>query len=143
MKRQSGSRRDRGSLGPMLVMLVVTLFLFVGLVTDGGALLAGKREAHDVAAQASLAGAQALDTAALLRGDALPALDPVLATSRANAVLALAGLSGEVSAGATEVRVTVHVPVAMSFLGTLGVPDRTLTGTASARPVRGVVSSET
>ncbi len=139
-------RRCRGEDGvftPWFVVLVVPMMMMAGLVFDGGHVLAERREALDLAQNAALAGSQAIDATAVRQGN--PAISPEHARTAATAYLAAAGFTGtiEVTVTATEVTVVVTQDVEMQLLNAIGVGDKTVTGTATARIVRGVEGADT
>lgn len=141
--RNDRLRDDRGGLGVFLVVLVASVIALAGLVVDGGAILAGRRLAYDSASQAAQAGSQAIDEDALRTGDPVPQLDPAVAHANAMAVLAGAGVVGSASVVGDAITVTATTTVDMQILGTLGIGSKTVSGTASARAVRGVTDAET
>ncbi|MBN9618719.1 MAG: hypothetical protein J0H43_03170, partial [Actinobacteria bacterium] len=97
------AQRDRGSLMLILIPLMSAMMLFAGLVLDGGAALAAREQAANVAREAARAGADALTPTSLRTGDpGQLALDPASAIEAAQSVLADAGLTGTVTvSGAT------------------------------------------
>lgn len=127
---QSG-RDDGGTIAVYLAVTAVGLLALAGLVIDGGAAIAARGAAADVAGEAARAAADCL-TQDSLRGATLDALqiDPALAQAAAGRVLALRGATGEISIGRREVTVTAHVPQRAVVLSAVGVSD--LTGTAEA-----------
>lgn len=127
----------------MLVVLVVSVIAFAGLVVDAGGILAGRRQVYDAASQAAQAGSQAVDPEGIRSGSPVPQLIPADAHAAAMAYLAAVGVDGSASVSGDEITVTATTTVQMQILGALGVGPRTVTGTASARAVRGVNSAET
>lgn len=136
------ARRQDGQVTAFVVIMVVTLLLCAGLVIDGGRILAARRQAADVAAGAARAGAQAVSLDEL-RATNRQVLDPARAEAAASAYLAQAGRAGTVSVAADTVTVRVKITTPMVILGIAGLVDRTVTGTESARTVRGVSEAET
>lgn len=128
---------ERGSATLWMVFATVIVLAVAGLVFDGGTLLNAKREAMDQAEQAARAGAQEIDPATVLAGGA-PHLDRIKASERARAFLNAQGLDGSVVASADSVTVTVTRRQHLAFLQTLGLPDRSVAGTATARPEHGL-----
>lgn len=143
MSTKRDLRDDRGALGPMITILVVAIVALAGLVVDAGGILAGNRQVYDAANQAAQAGSQKVDQDQLRSGDPLPQLDQSEAHSAAMSYLAAVGVSGSASVAGDEITVTASKTVHMQILGMLGVPPREVTGTASARAVRGVNNAET
>lgn len=124
-------RDDRGAVALYMSLIMVGLMVMAGLVIDGGAAIAARGRAADLAEQAARAGANALSPPSL-RG-ASPSelsLDPAAAQAAATRVLALAGAGGQVQVNGLDVSVTAHVPRHAVILSAVGVND--LTGTASA-----------
>jgi Flp pilus assembly protein TadG len=117
-----------------VVIFVVAVLFVVGLVIDGGYLLADKRRAINEAESAARAGAQSLSIDSVRAGD--PELDPAGAVARANAYLAARGLEGDATADADSVTVTVRITRSPIVLGIGGFGDQTLEGTGTANPVQ-------
>jgi hypothetical protein len=129
--------REEGQVTAFVVVMVAALLLCVGLVLDGGLLLAAKRRASNEAEQAARAGAQAVDTGAYRAGGVLR-LDPDRARSAARAYLAAAGHHGTVRVAGDRVVVTVEVTQPMQLLGLAGIGRMTVTGRGAARAAQGV-----
>jgi len=128
---------DRGQVTAFVVVMAAALLLCVGLVLDGGLLLAAKRRASNEAEQAARAGAQAINTDAY-RATGVLRLDPVRAGAAARAYLAAAGHQGTVRVAADRVGVTVQITQPMQLLGLAGIGSMTVTGRGAARAARGV-----
>jgi len=137
-----GSRLERGATTGFIVLMIIVLFAFAGLVYDGGRILTAKREAADVASGAARAGAQQVDIDSVRSGQA-PTLDGPAAAAAANAFIGRSGMAGGVSVAPGRITVTVTTTQPMAFLGAIGVGARTITQTATARPVRGLITGET
>lgn len=135
------ARGDDGAVSILVVGLTTALLMVAGLVYDGGQILNGRREAFAVAHNAARAGAQAVDLDAL-RAGGTPQLDPVTAHTAAADYLTRHGYTGDVQIAGNSVQVQVRLDVPMVLLGAVGVPDRAVTGTGSARIVRGVSQPE-
>jgi len=120
----------------MTVILMTALLALAGLAVDGGRLLATRREANAIASGAARAGAQGIDTADLQHG--ITRLDHVAAESRARAYLAAANATGSVDVTDNQVTVTVNRVSHPVLLTLIGMGDRVVTGTGSARIVRGL-----
>ncbi|HEX4082993.1 MAG TPA: pilus assembly protein TadG-related protein, partial [Acidimicrobiales bacterium] len=115
--------------------------VMAGLVVDGGAALATRERAADLATQAARAGATAL-TPTSLRG--LPAqlrADPTVATRAADQVLADGGASGHVTVAGDTVTVTAHLPRHAVILSAVGVDDISQTATATATALVGTATT--
>jgi hypothetical protein len=137
------NRRDdeAGMVTVFVVTMTMALLLFAGLVVDGGAVLAARRQAIDVAEQAALAGAQGLRVADVRTG-LDPTLDPALAAAAAHAYLDEVGRHGVVRVVGNDVEVTVSIERPMLVLGLAGLGDVTVTGRANARNARGVTTGD-
>lgn len=130
----AGNRRDRerGSVALYFAISTLAALAMAGLVVDGGAALATRERAADLATQAARAGASAL-TPASLRG--LPTglqADPVAARRAAEEVLSDGGATGRVSVAGDTVTVTAHLPRRAVILSAVGLDDLSQTATASA-----------
>lgn len=134
-------RGEEGQVTAFVVVVTVALLLCAGLVVDGGRVLAARRQAADIAAGAARAGAQEVSVDDLRTSNA-QVLDPGQARAAAHAYLQQAGRAGtvEVTGGAVTVRVEITTP--MVILGVAGLVDRTVSGTETARSVRGVSEAE-
>lgn len=130
-------RCDDGSATLWMVFGTVIVFAVCGLVFDGGALISSKRDAINDAEEAARSGAQAIDINAVLGTGGATRLDAVAATERAETFLATNGWVGTVTADTTSVTVTITRTESMTFLQTFGLGNRTITGTATARPQQG------
>ena len=133
-------RRDRGSATLWMVFGTTIVLSVAGLVFDGGALISAKRDAINDAEEAARAGAQAIDVSSVLAGSG-PRLDPAAATARANEFLTANGWDGSATADLASVTVTVTRHQPMTFLQTFGIGERTVEGTATARPQQGYAGS--
>ena len=135
MKR---ARDERGQVTAMVAVLAVALLALGALVFDGGQILTARREANNLARQAARAGAQELDVAQARVGTFT--LDPAAADAAARAYLADAGVSAQsVRVSGDRVEVTVALRQPTPLLSILGIDERTVTATASARSARGVI----
>ncbi len=135
-RKSTRLRDDDGAATLWMVFGTIIIFAVAGLVFDGGTLIAGKRDAINDAEEAARAGAQAIDARSVLAGTG-PQLDPAAAVAQAEQFLATNGWSGTATADNTSVTVTITRQQPMTFLQTLGLGERTITGTATARPQQG------
>jgi hypothetical protein len=124
---------DQGQITAFVVGIFAALWLFAGIVVDGGLALAGKAQALDAAQEAARTGAQQLDVGQLRRGaDVRLVHDKAAAAARA--YVASTGDSGtaSVKGNAVTVRVTHHQRT--QILQLIGVRTLTVhaTGTAHA-----------
>ena len=127
--RHRRTRDERGEITPMALVLIPVLLLSAGLVIDGGRQLEARRDARGAAAAAARAGAD-LSNVEIVSG----ALDPGLASQRANDELAYQGVGGSVKI--TGNVVTVTATEAVEFLILPG--GQTVTGNAAAQAFGGV-----
>ena len=128
-------RDDRGVVTAFVAIVATGLLAAAGLVHDGGQLLGRYREAGDLAAEASRAAAQGVDTPSLRAGT--PLVDARDARARADAFLAATGHAGAgvVSVDGAEVTVRVTLPVEGLILP---LASRDVTASASASLAIGV-----
>jgi Flp pilus assembly protein TadG len=136
-----GSHGDAGSASIILVLITPAIFGIAGLVVDGGRALNARQQAASHAEQAARAAADAVDVDAIRTGAGL-AIDPLAARRAAESYLAAAGATGTVSPGVQSVTVTVAASTQTAFFAVIGVNHISVTGTATARPARGVVTEE-
>jgi Flp pilus assembly protein TadG len=122
---------DRGSIGLVVALLMTGLMAMAGLVVDGGAALAARGRAADVAQQAARAGADAL-LPGTLRNSSPDELrvNPEAARAAANQILAAAGVTGEVAISADSVTVHALVTRRTALLSAVGI--NVVTGAASS-----------
>jgi Flp pilus assembly protein TadG len=133
---------DRGSIALYLAIFATAMIAMAGLVIDGGAALATRQKAADVAEQAARAGADALSPESLRGGDPSKLqADPIAARRAADAVLTDAGASGEVTVDGGTVTVTAHIPKRAAVLSAVGVTDISQSATQSATSVHGITTS--
>ncbi len=135
-RKSTRLRGDDGAATLWMVFGTIIIFAVAGLVFDGGTLISGKRDTINDAEEAARAGAQAIDAGSVLAGTG-PQLDPTAAIARAEQFLATNGWSGTATADNTSVTVTITRQQPMTFLQTFGLGERTITGTATARPQQG------
>lgn len=125
-----------------VTVFTVALVFVVGLVLDGGALLAAKRQANNTAEAAARAGAQVLSIDSL-RTSGTSELDAAEAVAAATRYLDRVGHRGTVAVASDSVAVTVEIDQPLQILGIGGLADVTVTAERSARTVRGVDDAET
>lgn len=130
-------RGDAGAATLWMIFGTIIIFAVCGLVFDGGALINGKQRAINDAESAARAGAQAVDIGAVYTSDETRQLEPGQAEARARAFLDTQGWTGTVHADPTQVTVTITRTQSLTFLQTFGLGDRTITGSATARPQQG------
>jgi Flp pilus assembly protein TadG len=132
-------RSDTGAATVWMIMGTLIVLAVCGLVFDGGLLISGTRKATNDAETAARAGAQALDVGAIY-GDGTHRLNTAAAVNEANAFLARNGWTGTATADSQTVTVTITRTQRLTFLTMLGLGSRTITGTATARPARGLAT---
>jgi len=136
----SARGHEAGNVSPFVVIMVIPLIVAVGLVHDGGRLLAERRDVTDVAQQAALAGVQAIDVGVVRRGGVEVASGAAVA--RAHEVVEQRDLHAEVYFDGNSIVIEVFNEVDMHILGVVGIKPRTVTGSARAQIVRGVEVAE-
>ncbi len=137
VRRIDTAGSEGGSIALYFAIIAVAALVLAGLVLDGGAALATREKAADLATQAARVGADAL-TPASVRG--LPGdlqADPAAARAAVGRFLDAAGATGSVSVDGDRVTVRVTVPRRTVILSAVGVNDISQTATASARPLYG------
>jgi hypothetical protein len=131
---------EHGSISVFATVIALALVLVAGLVLDGGRLLAARRQADDIAANAARAGAQAVDESSLRSGGA--AVDPIAGADAVAVYLAATPATGAAQIAGDTVTVDVRLAVPMLLLGLAGVGTTTVAATRQARAVRGVTTGE-
>lgn len=132
--------RDAGSISAFVAIVAVAMVVVAGLVHDGGRLLAARRQADDIAANAARVGVQELDEHSLRTGR--PVVDPVAASQAVATYLAATPATGAARIAADAVTVDVELQVRPGVLGIAGVGTQTVSATRQARAVRGVTGGE-
>lgn len=129
---------DRGTVLPILALLMVGGALAVALTVELGRCGAAWREASFAADAGAEAGAAAIDPAEAYEGELV--LDPVLAEQEAVAAALAArprpGRSASAGADTTRVCVTVRQPFPPGLFGSV-VTGRLITASACASPGQG------
>jgi uncharacterized membrane protein len=131
-------RSEHGAISVFVVVVTVAVVAVAGLVLDGGRLLAARREAQDIAANAARAGAQALDEEQLRAGRTV--IDPPAGATAVARYLSQTPATGTSSVSGETVTVRVRMPVRMLLPFTGG--RRTVTATQRARAVQGVTTGD-
>lgn len=139
--RRSWWTGDEGRISAFVVTVLAAILALAGLTLDGGLALADKVRVNGQAEAAARAGAQALDL------DAYRATGAVhLVTSQAGVMarsyLSTVGQIGTVTVTGNTVTVTITATHRTQLLALVGIPALTVHGTASAHPVRGVLTVE-
>jgi Flp pilus assembly protein TadG len=123
-----------------VTVITVALIMFIGLVFDGGNILAARREAIDEAEGAARAAAQDVNTASRRTGQVT--LDPVEVDAAVAGYLAPTGHRGSAVTDGREVTVTVSFAQPLWILGIGGMVSRTVSGRGTARPLPGITNTE-
>jgi Flp pilus assembly protein TadG len=132
---------DRGSISLYFAIITLAALVMAGLVIDGGAALATRERAADLATQAARAGASALTPTSLRNNPTSLTADPAGATRAADAVLSDGDATGTVTITGDTVTVTAHVPRHTVILSAVGLRDISQTATASATSVVGTATT--
>jgi hypothetical protein len=122
---------DRGVVTAFVLGLVLAFVVLAGLAVDSGRLVTAHVTAGDHAENAARAGAQEVTLVRL--GWRL--VDPRRATATARAYLDAHGLDGDVTADFRGVTVTVRVRQATTLLRLVGIEEREVSSTRTARLV--------
>lgn len=130
-------RDESGQVTAFVVIIAATLWLFAGLVIDGGLTLAAQARAVDEAQAAARAGADALNLGGYRAGGSLT-VSPAAAITAAQSYLAHTGDVGTVTVTGDQVTVSVHATQRMQVFSLIGLSAKTVSGTASAVPAEGV-----
>ncbi|NUK85598.1 pilus assembly protein TadG-related protein [Streptomyces lunaelactis] len=136
--------RDRGGISVFAAIIAVPLLALGGLlVVDGTGKLRATERADALAMEAARAGAQAIDPAQAIEGDAVVAA-PQAAAAAVRAYLGRAGVSGAVTftGGGTRLQVTVHDAYDTKFLPLIGVSQMPVTGQGQATLLHGITVPE-
>jgi hypothetical protein len=135
-RERARPRGDGGQVTAVVVVSVAGLFLFAGLVIDGGLALAGKVRAADTAQEAARAACQNVDLEHL-RATRRMRLQPDPATAAAHARVAAAGDTARVAVQDAQAEVTVTHVQPTQVLSLIGLGSLTTTASATAHIERG------
>ncbi len=128
---------DRGSISLYFAIITIAALAMAGLVLDGGAALATREKAADLATQAARAGANALAPTSLRGEPGELRADPAAARRAVDELLTAAGAHGKTTVSGDTVTVKVTVPKHTVILSAVGVDDISQTASASATAVYG------
>ncbi|RKN11575.1 pilus assembly protein TadG-related protein [Streptomyces radicis] len=131
---------DRGAVTAFVIGAFLGLWLFTGIVVDGGLALAGKTRAMDNAQEAARTGAQRLDLAAL-RANGTPRLDPDRAAAAARDYITSTGDTARVEVQGDSVTVHVTHRTPTQILQLAGLRHLTVTGRATAHAERATTTA--
>lgn len=131
-------RGDAGQVTAMWVVLATALMVLGAVVYGGGQILAGRREANNLALQSARAGAQSVDERTFRSGNGAVTLNQGQAEAAARSYLSSQGITNpQVSVAGDQVTVTITITQPTPILGIIGMPSRTVTATQSARAQHG------
>lgn len=140
--RQRRQRDERGSVTLWIALSTFVMMALVGLAVDLGGQVYAQQRAHDLAAQAARAGGQQVQPATAIQGQAVR-VDTAAARTAAQDYLRAAGATGSVSIVRAEtLTVVVTDTYDPQFLTFLGINQLRVSGSASARLVRTLGSTE-
>ena len=125
----------------VFVILASVLVALGGLTYDGAQILNARRKATNLASEAARAGAQALSTGSIYQETDNLMVDPEQARIAAARFL---GQDAEwsISVSGDTVSTTVWLTQPLQILSMLGVDSRRVSGTATARAVRGITTGD-
>lgn len=135
--RRSRDPADRGSISLYFAIITIAALVMGGLVLDGGAALATREKAADLATQAARVGADALSPASVRGQPGNLQANPAAAQLAVNNLLQAAGARGVVTVSGNRVTVSVTVPRHTVILSAVGVNDISQTASASATALYG------
>jgi Flp pilus assembly protein TadG len=128
---------ERGSIALYFAIITLAALVMAGFVIDGGAALATRERAADLATQAARAGADALTPASLRGQPSGLQANPAAAQAAADRLLQAAGASGIVTVSGDQVTVKVTVHRSTVILSAVGLNDISQTASASATAIYG------
>ena len=111
-----------------LIGLSGVAILIFALVADGSRVMAGLNETSDVAQVAARAGARMVNPST-------GSLDATRAETAAQVELAASGMTGAVRINGNEITVTAATTIELPLLATVGVSQRTVDSTRTARAI--------
>lgn len=140
-KTQSSKGGQRGQVTVVFAALAAVLVMLGGLTYDGAQILNARRQASTLASEAARAGAQAISTESIYRDSDSVIVDPERARFAASDFL---GQHAEwsMSVSGDTVSTTVWLNQPLQVLSLLGIDSRRVTGTATARAVRGISTGD-
>jgi Putative Flp pilus-assembly TadE/G-like len=131
---------DRGQVTAFVVGVMLGLWIFIGIVVDGGLALAAKVRTMDAAQEAARTGAQHLDLAAL-RHENTKRLDAEKAVRAARAYVTATGDAARVTVHGDTVTVHVTHHLHTQILQLAGLGELTITATGSAHAHTGTTGA--
>lgn len=128
-------RSERGSVAISGLLAALALIVLIGSGVDFAHAFIVRRDLTAIADDAALAGSQQLDLQAWRQGQL--ALNPPQAEEAADAALAAnPGISGSAQAATSGVTVEARQQIPTMMLRLVGIPDLTVTASATAQPKR-------
>lgn len=138
------SRNDRGSLSPVVAILVLMIFLLAGLVIDGGRQLGARSRAVGYAQEAARAGAAAIELntneASIDTTKAAAAVAEFCAEVRSNDPAVTDCTTSELDTEHLQVRVRIDNKT--TFLGMVGVTSLDANGVGIAHAEQGIQKAD-
>jgi len=132
MSRAGSSRAAADEAGGFVIWWLLGLsgvaLLMFALVADGSRVMAGVNDTSDVAKVAARAGARMVNPSTGV-------LDATRAEAAAHAELAAAGMTGTVTVTGNEITVTAAATITLPLLAVVGVNQRTVDSTRTARAI--------
>lgn len=127
---------DAGQAAVMVIIIALGFLVLLGLVSDGGMVLAQRRDLQGLADGAARAGAEEVDQA-VLRNSGVTQIDPAAAQARVAAYLQAAGFTGtsQVTPGANDVSVQLTETDPVMFAKFLGMSSVTLHAVGDSSPI--------
>lgn len=126
---------ERGSVAISGLLAALALIVLIGSGVDFAHAFIVRRDLTSIADAAALAGSQQLDLQAWRQGQL--ALNPPQAEQAADAALAAnPGISGSAQAATSQVTVEARQQIPTMMLRLVGIPDLTVTASATAQPKR-------
>lgn len=129
-------RDERGVISLMVAVILPAMLLAAALAYDGGETLNARVQAHDDAAEAARAGAQAISASARSG-----TLDLSRASAAANAYLSTTGHTGTVTVNGVNVTVTVAFNHPTTLLAIVGINHAHISETATATATEGTIGA--
>lgn len=140
-KTQSPRGCQRGQVTVIFVLMATALIMLGGLAYDGAQILNARRQASTLALEAARAGAQAISTDTIYRNAGSVIVDPAQAGIAASQFLDQHA-EWSISVSGDTVSTTVWLNQPLQVLSLLGIDSRRVTGTATARAVRGISTGD-
>ena len=140
-KTQSSKGCERGQVTVVFVALAAVLMMLGGLAYDGAQILNARRKASTLASEAARAGAQAISTGTIYRESDNVIVDPERARFAVSDFLGQ-HVEWSISVSGDTVSTTVWLNQHLQVLSLLGIDSRRVTGTATARAVRGISTGD-